>query len=296
LNADGVLVVDKPLGPTSHDIVSQARRVFGTRSIGHAGTLDPLATGVLLLLLGEAKKLSNYLTDEDKTYRAEVSFGRSTDSLDREGQVTAETPLAPDWCSLRRLEQAIEAERSRRRQQPPQLSAIKVAGRPAHRRFRAGESPALAERSVRVERLDLESFEGTVAIFVLTTSKGYYVRAFARDLGQQLGVPAHLSALRRLASGQWQLQEAVSWPTREIPTLTPTREAALRCLPSSQLTQAGAQRCRQGKLLVGADFSGPISADDTSVRVWLDDAGQLAALGQQVSPGQYKVVRGFTAR
>src|SRR5690606_2789954 len=151
LNADGVLVVDKPVGPTSHDIVAQARRWYGTRSVGHAGTLDPAASGVLVLMFGEAKKLSSYLTAQSKAYIADVCFGRATDSLDASGATIAEQPLPSDWPPADELAAALEAERSRTAQLPPVVSAIKLGGRPAHRRVRAGESVELAPRPVQVE-------------------------------------------------------------------------------------------------------------------------------------------------
>lgn len=291
LTPDGVLVVDKPCGPTSHDIVAQARKVFSTRSVGHAGTLDPMASGVLVLMFGEAKKLSAYLTAHDKSYCAEVAFGRSTDTLDGEGVTVHEQPLPEPWPPQQRLSEALRRELARTVQVPPSVSAIKVSGRAAHRRVRAGESLELAERPVKVHALELVRITGARATIELRVSKGYYVRAFARDLGDALDVPAHLSQLRRTRSGPWSLANAVSWPVTTPPPLISTKQAALACLPSANLNAPGALRARQGKPLEQSDFSMPPGT--AGVNVWLDPEGHLVALGSEQEPGEYRVVRGF---
>ncbi|MDF3072076.1 MAG: uncharacterized protein K0R38_7677, partial [Polyangiaceae bacterium] len=151
----GVAVVDKPRGLTSHTVVAQARRLFARKDVGHAGTLDPMATGVLLLLVGQATKLSGYLTSDSKRYAAEVMFGRATDTLDAEGRTTEEAPLAADQLSPERVEQALASERARTEQVPPAVSAIKVDGERAYALARKGEAPELAPRAVRVLELTL---------------------------------------------------------------------------------------------------------------------------------------------
>lgn len=296
LNADGVLVVDKPVGPTSHDVVAQARRFYRTRSVGHAGTLDPGASGVLVLMFGEAKKLSNYLTAQSKAYVADVCFGRSTDSLDASGATVAEQILPNDWPSLNELTAALAIERERTLQIPPQVSAIKLGGRPAHRRVRAGEAVELAPRPVHVDALELLELRGNSARCALSVSKGYYVRAFARDLGESLGVPAHLSGLRRTRSGAWTLTDALAWPPRweeDSPPapLIATRDAAAACLPSASLTLEGVGRAKQGKTLRDTDFSE--LPQGASVSVWFDPDSQLVALGQRSDDGAFRVLRGF---
>ncbi len=293
LTPDGVLVVDKPVGPTSHDIVAQARRAFGTRSVGHAGTLDPMASGVLVLMFGEAKKLSSYLTAESKRYTAEITFGRSTDSLDATGAAVSEVALPEGWCSPAAFEQALAYERKRTWQMPPAFSAIKVSGRPAHRRVRSGEQPELRERPVVVHALELLELGADRATVELFVSKGYYVRALARDLGERLGVPAHLSRLRRTSSGPWTLEQAVALPLTGSMPLHPTAEAASRCLGVHTLTETGARRAVQGLPLRDSDFVAVPAADDLEVHAWLDTHGTLLALGQAVCPGEYRVVRGF---
>jgi tRNA pseudouridine55 synthase len=291
LSPDGVLVVDKPTGPTSHDIVAQARRLYGTRSVGHAGTLDPMASGVLVLMFGEATKLSNYITAQTKSYTAQVCFGKSTDSLDALGNTLEERPLPSGWPPRAALEAALVAELARSLQVPPQVSAIKLAGRPAHERVRAGETLELAVRPVQVQSLDLLELGGQYARFALSVSKGYYVRAFARDLGEHLGVPAHLSGLRRTRSGAWSLAEAVPWPLADPAALIPTADAARACLPACSLTADGATRSRQGKPLGETEFTEP--PPEASVGAWFDPEQRLVALGQRVEPGVYRVIRGF---
>ncbi len=208
----GVAVIDKPRGLTSHAVVAQARRLFGRKDLGHAGTLDPMATGVLLVLVGQACKLSGYLTASSKRYSAEITFGVGTDTLDADGKTTTEATLAPGEPSLAALEAALAAERLRSEQTPPAVSAIKVAGERAYALARKGAAPELAPRAVEVTELRLLELAGSVARCELLVSKGYYVRSLARDLGERLGFPAHLSALRRLASGSFGIEQAHAWP------------------------------------------------------------------------------------
>ena len=301
--SDGVLVADKPLGPTSHDIVQQARRLYRTRDVGHAGTLDPMATGVLLLLFGEALKLSPYLSGESKRYRAGIAFGRSTDTQDALGQTTAEVELAPGWLTPDTLEQALDLERRRTTQVPPAFSAIRLAGQRAHRLSRRGEAPDLAPRPVSVETLELvERPADTNSIDLeLQVSKGYYVRALARDLGATLGVPAHLGSLRRLASGTFTLGDAVAWPPPAPPPLIPLELAAARALPMARLNESGERRARHGQTLDADDFSDdPRTAhgapEAQRIVAWTGRAGLLVALGRRESESGYRVLRGFAER
>lgn len=299
--AHGIWVVDKPSGPTSHDIVAQARRYLGTRRVGHAGTLDPLATGVLVLLLGEATKLSDVATREDKTYRAEVVFGRSTSSHDALGDTVDECALAPGWLTIEKLESALDLERRRTQQEPPAVSAIKVGGQRAYRLARHGAAPELEPRAVQVRSLRVLRHEASSdgrdrAELELTVSKGYYVRALARDLGLALGVPAHLSSLRRLSSGRFRVDDACSWPPRGEPEVIALRDALSLLLPTRQLTALGVERARQGKALSPDDFQvQPEPSDDAAgVVAWTDASGSPVALGRRQGD-VYRVQRGFTA-
>jgi tRNA pseudouridine55 synthase len=290
---DGVLVVDKPGKATSHDIVAQARRVFGTRDVGHAGTLDPMATGVLLLLFGEATKLSGFLTRDRKRYRATVSFGRATDTLDADGQTTEEAVVSPERLNESAILAALELEKARRLQVPPAVSAIKVDGRRSYALARAGNAPKLAEREVQVEQLLLLSRSEHELTVEVEASKGYYVRALARDLGITLGLPAHLSALRRLASGRFELSDAAPWPLNPALPLLATAEAARRALPSGILNESGERRARLGQTVELTDFIEATPAPLLETAAWFGSSGELIALGQERSPGEFRVVRGF---
>jgi tRNA pseudouridine55 synthase len=287
---DGLLVVDKPRGPTSHDVVAGARRHFATREVGHAGTLDPMATGVLVLLFGEARKLSGYLTLDTKTYVAEVTFGSTTDTLDAEGKVTLEAPLTPDTLSPERIEAALASERERTLQTPPVVSSIKVGGERAHRLTRRGAPPALEPRAVRVERLTLLTASENRLSLEVTASKGYYVRALARDLGETLGAPAHLSALARTRSGSFTLDDAVSWPPGDAARLMSLTEAARRALPVAVLNETGVFRARRGQPLEPEHFD--TAPGTPAAHAWLDAEGRAIALGERADDG-YRVLRGF---
>ncbi len=295
----GVLIVDKPKGMTSHDVVQRVRRLAHTARVGHAGTLDPMATGVLVVMLGEATKLGPYLTAENKRYEARVQLGCATDTLDAEGQVLEEAPLPEWWADARGepIERALELERARTQQLPPVYSAIKIDGESAHALARRGEAPELKPRPVRVTSLltSVSTSEGTVDL-TLDVSKGYYVRSLARDLGERLGCPAHLSALRRQASGGFTLAHALTLSEleRDATQLTSrlllVPDAAAVALPLGRLTDEGVVRARQGKRLEAADFTELPSG--SAAAAWLDATGALIAVGQE-DEGTYKVLRGF---
>jgi len=295
LSADGVLVVDKPGKATSHDVVAQARRVFGTREVGHAGTLDPMATGVLLLLFGEATKLSQFLTRDRKRYRATVCLGRATDTLDADGRTTEEVAVAPEQLSEALIHAALATERARRLQVPPAVSAIKVDGRRSYALARAGNAPELPEREIHVEQLLLLGRSEHELVLEVEASKGYYVRALARDLGASLGLPAHLSALRRLASGRFELSDAAPWPLDPTLPLLPTAEAARRALPSASLNSNGERRARLGQALEPGDFDEAPQVQLLETVAWFGSSGELIALGEERNPGEFRVVRGFRA-
>jgi tRNA pseudouridine55 synthase len=290
----GLLVIDKPAGMTSHDVVARVRRTLGTRTVGHAGTLDPMATGVLLVLVGEATKLSQFLTLEVKAYAAEVRFGRSTDSLDADGETVEERPLPEGGIAREDLEKALEEERSRTLQVPPAVSAIKVLGVRSHRLARRGEAPALPPRDVRVESLRLHAHGPDRATLEVTVSKGYYVRALARDLGERLGVPAHLGTLRRIRSGAFDIAEALPLPLPKDAPLLSLVEVARRCLPVRELTEVGSRRAAFGQPLLSEHFTGepPPRAGPSA---WLRPDGALVAVGSYHGDA-LRVLRGFGPR
>ncbi|MBI4700780.1 MAG: tRNA pseudouridine(55) synthase TruB [Deltaproteobacteria bacterium] len=300
---DGVLVVDKPAGPTSQHVVTRVRLTLGVARAGHAGTLDPAATGVLVIMVGAATKLGPFLSGHDKSYAATVLLGISTDTLDAEGAPTERASPLPAWIGDpatlgSRLAEALAAERQRTLQQPPAFSAIKVGGRAAYARARAGEKPELAPRPVAVRRLELCSFrrEDDVALVELSLAvgKGYYVRALARDLGARLGLPAHLLALRRTASGPFDLSRAVPAEGARadlLGGLLGLADAARAALPCAALTPDGEQRAARGQRLGAEHFAAPPPLDAASA--WLAPSGRLVAVGLCGADGRASVLRGF---
>jgi tRNA pseudouridine55 synthase len=209
--APGILLVDKPGGLTSHDVVARARRVLSVRRVGHAGTLDPMATGLLLLGVGSATRLLGHLAGHDKTYEATVRLGQATVTDDREGEVVATTPAG--HLSDDDVRAALAGQTGPLLQVPSSVSAVKVAGRRSYDRVRAGEEVELAPRAVTVHALEVHRIArpGPDLVDVEVTvrcSAGTYVRAIARDAGAALGVGGHLTALRRTASGPFGVRDA----------------------------------------------------------------------------------------
>jgi tRNA pseudouridine55 synthase len=208
---DGILVVAKPAGPTSHDVVALVRRLAATKRVGHGGTLDPFASGVLPVFLGHATRVVEYHLGDRKAYRATICFGASSTTDDLEGELTPAAGPAP---TREAGEAALPGLTGPISQRPPAYSAVKVAGRRAYAMARAGETVELAERSVTIHALDLLSWDGTdperpVAVVDVVCSAGTYVRALARDLGERLGSAAYLGALTRTASGPFTLEAAL---------------------------------------------------------------------------------------
>jgi tRNA pseudouridine55 synthase len=213
---DGVVVVDKPAGWTSHDVVAKLRRVFSIKRIGHAGTLDPDATGVLVVGVGRATRLLRFLTDTTKVYEGGISFGVATDTLDAAGQETARRPM-PD-LTAEALVAATRAFVGEIDQLPPMVSAVKVDGRRLHELARAGEEVERAPRKVRIDGIDVAVFvpgEFPGATVRVTCGGGTYIRSLADDLGAALGGCAHLAWLRRLAVGPFGIEEAHLLPEIE---------------------------------------------------------------------------------
>jgi tRNA pseudouridine55 synthase len=264
----GLIVVDKPAGMTSHDVVARVRRLARTRRVGHGGTLDPMATGVLVIGVGRATRLLTYVIGSDKVYTATIRLGQSTVTDDAEGEVVASTPAdAVDEAAVRSGMAGLRGEIS---QVPSAVSAIKVGGKRAYARVRAGEEVALAARRVRVHRFELLAFSraaGTVDLDVeVACSSGTYVRALARDLGTGLGVGGHLTALRRTAiaaagpGAGFTLAEAVTLDElaeRPDPVTLPLAQAAARFFPRRQATAEQARVLGHGGSLEPAGIAGP---------------------------------------
>ena len=209
--ASGFLIIDKPSGATSFSMVALVRRLTGVRRVGHAGTLDPLATGVLPVAVGQATRLIEYLDARSKTYEARLRFGVETDTYDADGAVTATTDAS--LLTRTQLEAALPAFTGEVDQTPPAFSAIKLAGKPAYKYAREGEAISLAPRRVRIESITALSFEpgdATEATVEVVCSPGTYIRSLAHDLGRALGPGAHLTGLRRTSSGGFTLAAARS--------------------------------------------------------------------------------------
>jgi tRNA pseudouridine55 synthase len=241
--ADGLLLVDKPSGVTSHDVVDVARRALGERRIGHAGTLDPFATGLLVLLVGRATRLMPYVDGEPKVYEATIQFGAETDTDDPTGAVTTTAPL-PQHAAVGR---AIAALTGTIEQMPPAYSAKQVGGRRAYAAARQGERLALSPVRVAVHDWSVRALGPDRAHVTVTCSGGTYVRALARDLGRLAGSAAHLTALRRTRSGPFDVADAVPLDALRggAATLRPPLDA-LRTLVVDTLDESGAARVRRG--------------------------------------------------
>ena len=252
----GILLVDKPGGITSHDVVARTRRAFGTRKVGHAGTLDPMATGLLVLGIEGATRLLTYVVGADKTYVATIRLGQTTTTDDAEGEITARADAAAIAAvSDERVAEGIAGLTGAISQVPSSVSAIKVDGRRAYDRVRAGEAVELKARDVTVSRFVVidrrHSADAVELDVVVDCSSGTYIRALARDLGTELGVGGHLTALRRTRIGPFDVADAVT--TDDLvgaATITPA-DAAARVLARLDVTDDEARDLRHGKRLVG---------------------------------------------
>ncbi len=248
----GWVVVDKPVGLTSTQVVGRVRRIFDARKVGHGGTLDPMASGLLPIALGEATKTVSYVMDGEKTYRFTVRWGQATDSDDAEGAVTAESPHRPDEAEIRAV---LPDFTGRLSQVPPAFSAVKVSGRRAYDLARAQVEFELSARDITITRLELlDCPDADHAVFEAECGKGAYMRALARDLGVALGTRGHIAALRRISVGPFAESDAISLETLEslghsaaaFEHLYPVG-AALDDIPALSLTESEANRLRCGQ-------------------------------------------------
>jgi tRNA pseudouridine55 synthase len=261
----GILVVDKPQGPSSHSVVSLARRALGTRKIGHAGTLDPMATGVLVLGVNSATRLLTYIVGADKTYEATIRLGSATVTDDAEGEtISVAAPADVSAVTEDALLREIAVLTGDIEQRPSAVSAIKVAGQRAYDRVRAGEDVVLDARRVRVDRFDVRAIRRhtdflDVDVNVDCTS-GTYIRALARDLGTALAVGGHLTALRRTRVGLFTLDEAVSSDAITESAVVAASDAASRLFPVWELTEDEERDVRFGKRLRTAVADAPLVA------------------------------------
>jgi tRNA pseudouridine55 synthase len=310
---DGLLIVDKPSGPTSHDVVARMRRALRETRIGHTGTLDPMATGVLLLVVGKATRLAKFLSASDKAYDAVVRFGFATDTADAQGQ-----PLGPvgerEMPSRDAIETALDAFRGTFMQQPPAFSAKKINGQRSyklarnarHARLKPSRSvvsdppdlpdlpdqPALpAPVSVTTHGLEILAIEGETMRLRVHCSAGFYIRSLAHDLGERLGVGAHLTALRRTRVGDFDLDRAIELdaverdPSRAAESIVPLGDM-LPQLATITLTAAGVDRAKHGRDLGPEEITSPVPSRQSPHFVkLLDPAGELIAIAQPTAAG-----------
>jgi tRNA pseudouridine 55 synthase len=203
---DGALLIDKPSGPTSHDVVDAIRRKFGIKKVGHCGTLDPNATGLLIIVLGRATKLSERLMSDDKVYEGTIKFGESTDSYDADGELTGSLPIPP--LTLDELNESAAEFIGDQMQTPPMVSAIKKDGVPLYKLARKGVEVPREPRLIHIYNFRFTNYEEPLGTFKLACTKGTYVRSVAHELGQKLGCGAHLATLRRTVSGKFDVADA----------------------------------------------------------------------------------------
>lgn len=271
----GVLVVDKPVGLTSHDVVQIVRRGTNIRRAGHTGTLDPRASGVLVILLGPAVRLSEYVSASDKRYQAVIQLGSSTDTYDSDGRVMSTSPVN---VTETQFENSLKQFVGEIEQVPPPYSAVKVKGRKAYEMAREGEEVDLTPRKIQVYNLELLEWAPPEAVIDVYCSSGTYVRSLAHDLGEALGCGAHLVGLRRTKSGRFTLREAV--PLRKLretfengtwyQLLIPAAEA-LSDWPSIELTHEQVEAVRHGHRVPGNEIQGKLARG-------ISQQGELVAL------------------
>jgi tRNA pseudouridine55 synthase len=230
---DGAVLIDKPAGPTSHDVVDALRRAFRLEKAGHCGTLDPNATGLLIIVLGKGTKLSEKLMSDDKVYEGTIKFGESTDSFDADGELVSSLPVPP--MTLEELNEAAAAFQGDLMQTPPMVSAVKIKGVPLYKMARKGIEVERKARLIHVYSFRFSGYAEPLGRFRVACTKGPYVRALADELGRKMGCGAHLATLRRVASGKFDVQNAL--PFEEALKLS-SADLQKRVIPFLQLAQS----------------------------------------------------------
>jgi tRNA pseudouridine55 synthase len=281
----GWLIINKPQGPSSAQVVGKVKHLLKPLKIGHGGTLDPLATGVLPLALGEATKTVGFMLDGDKSYQFTLKFGSTTTTDDSAGETTATTASRPTEAALKAI---LPQFTGPIRQMPPAVSALKVGGERAYNLVRKGEVPQLAARPVTIHALKLLSYDGQEAKLEADVSKGTYIRSLARDIAAALGSLGHVSALHRTKHGPFSIADAVTLDNlaqmTEKPPILPVK-AALDGLPAHTLTPEQAQRLRHGQVLSTAYPQG--------LALMVGEDGQPVAMAEISANGTAKAQRVF---
>jgi len=271
VSPEGILLVDKPKGMTSHDMVDAARRTFATRKVGHAGTLDPMATGLLILGVGRATRLLRFLGELDKTYEGTGRLGAETDTLDAEGSIVRTTPVD---ATREAVERAVGSLVGRTLQRPPSYSAVKVGGRKLYEAARKGETLEAPPRPIHVEAFEVLAYEPPDFSFRVTCSAGTYVRVLVADAGSFLGCGAHLIRLRRSAIGPFRVEDAGAPGEAREPL---PMERAVAHLPRVQLDAVEAGAAANGSIRGPAGIEGPygvFAPDGRLIGVWRDDGAK----------------------
>ena len=289
---DGVLVIDKPAGPTSHDVVARVRRALGLSRIGHTGTLDPLATGVLPLVIGRATRLASFLSATEKEYDAAVRLGAATETYDAAHRA-GPPPPAPEGIDAARIDAALDEFRGTYAQMPPPYSAKKIAGVPAYKLARRDEPVQLRAVTVTVSDLSLTSYVDGLACLRVRSSAGFYVRSLAHELGARLGCGAHLESLRRVRAGAFEEAAAIALATVEAEGRAASRrivplDRLLPHVPAVVLTERGVRRATHGNDVAFDDVIGSpgvlpapraVTAEAGQWRL-LDEGGALLAIAE----------------
>ncbi|MFO0724826.1 MAG: tRNA pseudouridine(55) synthase TruB [Myxococcota bacterium] len=282
---DGILLVDKPGGMTSHDVVGRVRRAFGQREVGHAGTLDPMATGLLVLGLGDATRLLRFIEAATKTYVGTITLGRATTTFDAEGETTETAEVAmPDRAGI---EAALASLTGVIEQAVPAYSAVKVGGERLYQKARRGEAVEAPVRTIEIHRLTIQRVEGTSITLEAVVSKGTYIRSLAVAVGQKLGAPAHLSMLSRTAIGRFSLGAAHRLDAlRGEPDELLPLHTAVEHLPALTTTPEEAEGIRVGKGLSRARIEGSAEIRGAEAFRLLGPDGALLAMAAPKAPAE----------
>jgi tRNA pseudouridine55 synthase len=268
------VLVDKPAAMTSHDVVQRVRRVLGTRAAGHTGTLDPFATGLLVVLVGRATRLARFVEGQSKTYLATARLGIRTDTDDLTGRITGTSEAGE--LDESRVRESLAGFLGTQLQRPPPYSAKHLAGERSYQKARRGESVELAEVSVTIEGIEVVEYQPPLVSFRATVSAGTYMRAIARDLGDRLGVGAHLTSLRREAIGSLRVEDAVLLERLSADAVVPAR-TVLANLPTVELDHAARLAVAHGRAVVDSGAAGQRAS---GVAVALLGDGELVAVAR----------------
>jgi len=276
---DGIFNINKPTGMTSHDVVAIIRKHLKQKRVGHAGTLDPLASGVLPICVGQATRVAEYLSESGKAYQADINFGTATDTYDAEGTITATASTAD--LTLNMIQETLEQFRGPQMQNPPLYSAIKIQGQPAYKRARAGEVIVLEPRPIVIHLLEILEWIPPRLTLAIECSKGTYIRSLAHDLGMQLGCCAYLEALVRTRSGPFTLSDSITLEqfadaveTNSIQHYSFPLDKALEQYPAMKLDVETAERIKHGNI-----FNNPVANNSGLARVY-DTNGAFIAIAE----------------